>query len=87
MVKVNDFTIQLFDSKYIADYDRATISNILKEGTPISLLSNDEKLIKQYGNTMYFARGTLTSYIGILKSIESRVPLIIEFLENQYHLN
>ena len=28
MGKVNDFTIQLFDSKYIANYDRNTISSI-----------------------------------------------------------
>jgi len=87
MGKVNDFTIQLFDSKYIANYDRYTISNILKESTPISLISSDEKLIKQYANTMYFSRSTLTNYIEILKGIENRIPLIIKFLENQYHLD
>ena len=86
MGKVNDFTIQLFDSKYIANYDRFTISNILKESTPISLLSSDEKLIKEYANTMYFSRNTLTTYIEILKGIETRIPLMIQFLEKQYHL-
>lgn len=87
MGKVNDFTIQLFDSKYIANYDKYTISNILKESTPISLLSNDEKLIKEYANTIYFSRNTLTIYIEILKGIENRVPTITKFLEDKYHLN
>ena len=86
MGKVNDFTIQLFDSKHIAKYDRFTISAILNENTPISLLSNDEKLIKQYANTMYFAKSTLTTYIEILKAIENRIPQTIKFLEDQYHL-
>ncbi len=87
MGKVNDFTIQIFDSKYIANYDRFTISNILKGNTPISLLNSDEKLIKQYANTLYFTRSSLITYIDILKGIENRVPLIIKFLENQYHLD
>ncbi len=87
MGKVNDFTIQLFDSKYIANYDRFTISNILKDSTTISLLSNDEKLIKQYGNSMYFSRGTLLTYIEMLKGIENKIPLIIKFFEDQYHLD
>lgn len=87
MGKVNDFTIQIFDSKYIVGYDRYTISNILKERSPISLLSADEKLIKQYANTLYFSRGTLANYIEILKSIENRIPAIIQFLEKEYHLN
>jgi hypothetical protein len=87
MGKVNDFTIQLFDSKYIANYDRYTISNILNASTPISLLSSDEKLIKEYGNTLYFAKSSITTYIEILKAIENRIPLVIKFLENQYHLD
>lgn len=87
MGKVNDFTIQLFDSKYISNYDRSTISNILKERTPISLLSSDEKLIKQYANTMYFAKSSLSSYVEILKAIENRIPTIIKFLGDQYHLD
>jgi hypothetical protein len=87
MGKVNDYTIQLFDSKYIASYDRNTISNILKEKTPVALLNNDEKLIKQYANSMYFSRSSLTAYIDILKGIENRIPLIMQFLEKEYHLD
>lgn len=87
MGKVNDYTIQLFDSKYIANYDRNTVANILKENTPIALLSNDEKLIKQYGNSLYFSRSSLTNYIEILKGIDNKIPLIIQFLEHDYHLD
>ncbi len=87
MGKVNDFTIQLFDSKYITHYDKYSIANILKETTPISLLTNDEKLIKQYANSMYFSKSSLTSYIDLLVGIEKRIPLMISFLENQYHLH
>ena len=87
MGKVNDFTIQLFDSKYIANYDRNTISNILNESKTISLLSDDINLIKQYANSMYFAKSSLISYTEILKGIENRIPQIIQFLEIKYHLN
>ncbi len=87
MGKVNDYTIQLFDSKYIASYDKYTITNFLKEHAPISLLSSDEKLIKEYANTVYFSRSSLVIYIDILKAIENRIPLIIEFLDKEYHLD
>ena len=86
MGKVNDFTIQLFDSKYILNYDRYTIVNILKKKEPIALLSNDEKLIKQYANSLYFAKSSLITYITILKQLENRIPMITKFLEKEYHL-
>ena len=86
MGKVNDFTIQLFDSKYILNYDRNTIANILKGKEPIALLTNDEKFMKQYANSIYFARGSLTSYIVILKELENRIPVMTNFLEKEYHL-
>ena len=83
---VNDFTIQLFDSKYILNYDKYTIVDILKEKKPIALLTNDEKLIKQYANSIYFAKSSLTSYIVILKELENRIPAMTKFLEKEYHL-
>ncbi len=87
MGKVNDFTVQLFDNKYINDYDKNTISKILKEHKPILLLSNDEKLIRQYANTIYFAKSSLISYIVILKRIQNKIPINVKFLENKYHLD
>ena len=86
MGKVNDFNIQLFDSKYILNYNRNTIVDILKKKEPIALLSNDEKLMKQYANSLYFAKGSLTSYIVILKELENRIPAMTKFLEKEYHL-
>ena len=86
MGKVNDFTIQLFDSKYIFNYDKYTIVDILKKKEPIALLSNDGKLMKQYANSLYFAKSSLTSYIVILKELENRIPLMTKFLEKEYHL-
>lgn len=87
MGKVNDYTIQIFNSKYIANHDKYNITNFLKERTSISLLSNDEKLIKQYANSIYFARSSLVIYIDILKVIDNRITQIIKFLEMQYHLD
>jgi hypothetical protein len=87
MNKVNDFTIQLFDSKYIAGYDRNTINNMLKENTPIALLTTDENLVSQYANALYFARGTLANYTEMLKGIESRIPVMLNYLRKEYHLD
>ena len=86
MGKVQDLNLQIFDNKYIDNYDRLTISEILKETKPILLLNNDDKLLKQYANTLYYSEGSLQTYIGMLKGIENRIPKIIAFLENEYHL-
>ena len=56
-------------------------------GIPFLPLSTDEKLIRQYANTLYFAKSSLSTYIEILKGIEKKIPLHIHFLENQYNLD
>lgn len=86
MGKVQDLNLQIFDNKYIDNYNRSTISEILKETKPIVLLNNDEKLLKQYANALYYSEGTLQTYNKMLKDLEKRIPMIIEFLENEYHL-
>src|SRR5580765_70930 len=62
LAQVNDFAIQLFDSKYLLNYDRFTLAGILKTNAAMELISNDQKLIKQYANTLYLARGSLATY-------------------------
>lgn len=86
MGKVNDFNIQLFDSKYILNFNKYTVGNILKTNEQISLLTNDEKLLKQYANCIYYSKGTLTIYIGMLIDLENRIPIMINSLEKEYHL-
>ena len=84
--KVNDFAIQLFDNQYLLNYDRNTIRDILRTNSKIALLNNDEKLIKEYANTINHAKATLANYIRMLKDMESRIPEVVKFLEHEYHL-
>ena len=84
--KINDFAIQIFDNQYLLNYDRNTVRDILQTNTKCELLNNDEKLIKEYANTIYHAKATLANYIRMLKELENRTPGMIKFLENEYHL-
>ena len=84
--KVNDFAIQLFNSQYLLNYDRYTVRDILQTDAKCELLNNDEKLIKEYANTIYHAKATLVNYIRMLKELESRIPGMVKFLENEYHI-
>ena len=84
--KMNEFAIQLFDNEYLINYDRNTVQGILKTKSKIELLNNDPKLVKEYANTVYFAKGTLSIYIELIKRLENRIPKMAMFLENKYPL-
>ena len=84
--KVNDFAIQLFDNQYLLNYDRFTVRVFLQTSTKCELLNNDRKLIREYANTIYHSKATLVNYIRMLKELESRIPGMITFLQNEYNL-
>lgn len=85
MGKVNDYALKLFDNQYLLD-DKGTFnSSFLTGDSKVTLLDNDEKLIRQYANALIYARGTLIKYIIMLKAIQESIPSKIKFLEESYH--
>lgn len=85
MGKVNDYSIELFDNQYILNDKGQIIDNFLGNNSEIALLDNNDKLIREYANTITYARGSLRNYILMLKSIQADIPSKLKFLEDRYH--
>lgn len=85
MGKVYDYSIKLFDNQYIMDYKGQVLNTFLESDSKIALLDNDDRLIREYANTLIFARGSLASYIRMLKTIQAKIPSKEKFLEDKYH--
>lgn len=86
MGKVNDFTIKLFDTEYLMNYDRNTIRNILISKDKIALLNNDPQLMKEFANALFFAKGTLLTYIALLERLSLKSVSVSQFLAETYHI-
>ena len=85
MGKVNDYSLKLFDNQYILNYKGQMLDNFFNANSDIALLDNNEKLIKEYANTITYARGSLKSYVALLKEIQTKIPSKLKFLEEEYH--
>ena len=85
MGKVNDYSIELFDNQYILNDKGQILDNFLGNSSKIALLDNNDKLIREYANTITYARGSLRNYILMLKAIQADIPSKLKFLEDRYH--
>ncbi len=86
MGRVNDYSIKLFDNQYIMNYKGQRSKDFLASNSKIALLNNDDALIREYANTLTYARGSLSNYIFMLKWIQAGIPSKLKFLEDEYHL-
>jgi len=86
-LKAREFSSKIFDSKYLLNYDRNNIDALLKTNTKVTLLSNDQNLIKEYANWIYSAKAVLDNYIFLLKTHLQRAKRIIQFLKKEYDLD
>ena len=84
--KLFDMSVKIFDGEYVLDYNRSNYKEILNSNKKFSLLTNEEKLIKEYANLAKFKKDVIINYIGQLMNLQSRIPIIIEFLKKEYHL-
>ena len=85
MGKVNDYSIELFDNQYILNDKGQILDNFLGNNSKIALLDNNDRLLREYANTITYARGSLRNYILMLKAIQADIPSKLKFLEDKYH--
>jgi hypothetical protein len=84
MGKVNEYALKLFDNQYMLDNKGVRNTSFLNGNSKVALLDNDDKLIKQYANALIYARGSLMTYINMLKGIKASIPSKMQFLEKSY---
>ncbi|OAQ38532.1 hypothetical protein A5893_14000 [Pedobacter psychrophilus] len=85
MNKVYDYSLKLFDNQYVLDYKGQVLKTLFDNGSKITLLDDDPRLIKEYANAITYARGSLKTYIFILKAIKAKIPTKLSFLEDNNH--
>ena|SRR5436190_8319467 len=86
--KLLDLSIKLFDGENVRDYNSSSdYKDILRSTKKFSLLTDEIKLIKEYANLAKFKKDVIINYVRQLKALQSRIPAIIQFLENEYHLD
>jgi len=84
--KLLDLSVKIFDGEYTLDNSVININDILKSDKKFNLLNNDDKLIREYANLAKFKRDVIKNYIRQLTQLEGRVPGMIRFLQEEYHL-
>jgi len=85
MGNVNTYSLKLFDNQYILNYKGQIVDNFFRKNSEIALLDNNDKLIREYANTLTYARGSLRSYILMLTEIQAKIPSKLKFLGNKYY--
>ena len=75
---------KIFDMHYL--YQFSKIRDFKNSAIQLHLLNNDEKLITEYVNWVYHARGYLTRYTLLLKEHMQRSSRLISLLKKSYHL-
>ncbi|MBL0130736.1 MAG: hypothetical protein IPP43_06125 [Chitinophagaceae bacterium] len=86
--KLLDLSVKIFDGECVLDYNSASnYREILNSTKKFTLLTSDEKLIKEYANLAKFKKDVVINYIRLLTALQNRIPKILEFLEKEYHLN
>lgn len=85
--KLLDLSVKIFDGEYVLNYNDSSHIDILNSNKKFNLLTNDEKLIKEYANLAKFKKDVIANYIKQLSQLQSRIPGIIQSLEKEYQLN
>ena len=84
--KLLDLSVKIFDGEYTLDNSVININDILKSDKKFNRLNTDDKLIREYANLAKFKRDVIKNYIRQLTQLEGRVPVMIRFLQEAYHL-
>ena len=85
--KLLDLSVKIFDGECVLDYNSASnYREILTSNKKFTLLTSEEKLIKEYANLAKFKKDVIINYIRLLTILQSSIPAIIQFLEKEYHL-
>ncbi len=76
---------KIFYLKYIKAVTRKNIDSFMSR-EPISLANNNENLLVEYSNQLFFASGLLINYNNKLTDFKSKICKTIEILKNENHI-
>ena len=82
IIKLNN---QIFYLKYIKGVTRKNINSFMMKA-PIKLVNNNENLLIEYGNQLFFTSGVLINYNNKLTSFKAEIPKTIEILKKENHI-
>ena len=86
MGKINDYALRLFDNQFILNYKGGYRKDFFDKNSKISLLSEDEQLMREYANSLTYARSSLKNYIFMHTYLKAYIPGKLKFLQEKYHL-
>ena len=86
MGKINDYSIKLFDNQFILNDNGNFRKEFFDKNFKISLLSDDEKLIREYANALTYARSSLKNYISMQNMLKGYIPERLKFFQDKYSL-
>jgi hypothetical protein len=82
IIKLNN---QIFYLKYIKGVTRKNINSFMMKA-PIKLVNNNENLLIEYSNQLFFTSGVLINYNNKLTSFKAEIPKTIEILKKENHI-
>jgi hypothetical protein len=82
IIKLNN---QIFYLKYIKGVTRKNIDSFMMKA-PIKLANNNENLLIEYSNQLFFTSGVLINYNNKLTNFKTEIPKKIEILKKENHI-
>jgi len=82
IIKLNN---QIFYLKYIKGVTRKNIDSFMMKA-PIKLVKNNENLLIEYSNQLFFTSGVLINYNNKLTNFKAEIPKTIEILKKENHI-
>ncbi len=79
IIKLNN---QIFYLKYIKGVTRRNLDSLMMKA-PVRLAKNNENLLMEYGNQLFFTSGVLINYNNKLTSFKAGIPHTIEILKKE----
>ena len=84
--KARELSNRIFDSYYLLDYSRENVINLLNTNSKLTLLTSDEKFIKEYANIVYGGKNVLAIYSVLLNNHKKLAEQIIDQLSKEYQI-
>jgi hypothetical protein len=82
IIKLNN---QIFYLKYIKGVARKDIDSFIMKA-PVKLANNNEDLLIEYSNLVFFTSGLLINYNNKLTNFKAGIPRTIEILKKENHI-
>jgi len=82
IIKLNN---KIFYLKYIKGVSRKSIDSFMMK-TSIKLANNNQNLLIEYSNQLFFTSGVLINYNNKLTSFKAGIPKTIEILKKENHI-